>query len=283
MSVAIAAGVFVSCNIIDDQDYEAIKALVLSDDVWFDAGSPNDSTVNQPSSAPLTMATADSLWWWVRNMGTPDTPDVFVDIVGDSGHVEWVRNNNGTLISFPYLHDTVNVAYIDTWMKEFSEEASIRAIFRRTGTRRDDNHGWELEKVSCAAGNSNETNTITIDSVNVRAVDGDPDVTIVDPLNTYFDVDELTAFNSAESVTVTLYTNNENTVAFLHTIVAIWPTRTPFENMGGGVHQGTWTVQLLQNVPRFAIFDVMHESSLWDDEYGYDYAGVLFPYTISNQ
>ena len=42
MSVAIAAGVFVSCNIIDDEDYEAIKALVLSDEVWFDAGSPND-------------------------------------------------------------------------------------------------------------------------------------------------------------------------------------------------------------------------------------------------
>ena len=217
-------------------------------------------------------------------MGTPDTPDVFVDIVGDSGHVEWVRNNNGTLISFPYLYDdTADVVYIDTWMKEFSEEASIRAIFRRTGTRRDDNHGWELEKVSCAVGNSNETNTITIDSINIKAVDGDPDVTLIDPLEIYYDVDDLIAFNSAESVTITLYTNEENTVAFVHTIVGIWPTRTPFENMGGGVHQGTWTVQFVENFTRFAIFDVMHESTLWDDEYGYDYAGVLFPYTISNQ
>lgn len=276
LAVAFIALAFmiVGCD-MTGKDMEAIKELVLADEVWFDAGSPEDKDTSYAS----TMAEADSLWWWIRGgPRTHDTPDIVIDVEGDSGYVEWSRNNYATLIVFPWLEDSV-----DTWMKELSENASVRGIFRQTGAASDPNRGWELEKISCAIGSSNNTNTVSIDKIEIEAVDGDPKVTIEDPLNTFYDVKDLTAFNSAESVTITIYTNSENTVAFLHTIVAIWPIRTPFENMGGGVHQGTWQVQLLENVPRFAIFDVMHESTLWDEEYAYDYSGVLFPYTIKNE
>ncbi len=275
LAVAFVAIAFmiVGCN-IEDKDIDAIEELVLSDEVWFDAETPEDSTREQPT---MLMATADSIFWW-RGPQAPDAPDIFVDPVGDSGYVEWSRHSTGNVNIFAFLPDTGWVH----WDKPLGETSEIRGIFRRTGAAADSNRGWVLEKISCAVGKS-DNGTITIDSIHIEAVDGDPKVTIEDPLNTFYDVKDLTAFNSAESVTVTLYTNSENTVAFLHTIVAIWPIRTPFENMGGGVHQGTWRVQLLEHVPRFAIFDVMHESTLWDEDYAYDYSGVLFPYTIKNE
>ena len=270
------AFMIVGCD-IEGKDIDAIEELVLADEVWFDAGSPEDKDTSYAS----TMVEADSLWWWIRGgPRTHDTADVFVDVVGDSGYVEWSRNNYASLIVFPWISDDT---IPQSWIKDLSEKTEIHGIFRRTGTASEDDRGWELEKISCAVGASNNTNTVSIDKIEIEAVDGDPKVTIEDPLNTFYDVKDLVAFNSAESVTVTLYTNSENTVVFLHTIVAIWPIRTPFENMGGGIHQGTWRVQLLEHVPRFAIFDVMHESTLWDEDYAYDYSGVLFPYTIKNE
>jgi hypothetical protein len=274
--VAIAlAFMIVGCD-MEGKDIDAIGELVLADEVWFDAGSPEDKDTSYAS----VMAEADSLWWWIRGPQEHDDPIIDVYVDGDSAYVEWSRNNSGSIIVFPWVgDDTVP----ETWIKDLSENAKIRGIYRRTGEVSDENRGWELEKISCAIGSSNDTNAVSIDKIEIEAVDGDPKVTIEDPLNTFYDVKDLVAFNSAESVTITIYTNSENTVAFLHTIVAIWPIRTPFENMGEGVHQGTWQVQLLEHVPRFAIFDVMHESTLWDEDYAYDYSGVLFPYTIKNE
>jgi len=276
-ALAVFAFATVGCDVVD-KDIEAIKELVLSDEVWFDAGSPEDSSVT-PSGGVL--AAADSLWLWIRGPQTHDTASISIEVVGDSAYVEWSRNNYGSINSFPYIYDEEgDSVYIGFWQKELAESASIRGIYRRTGNPNDSARGWTIEKISCAIGASTGTSSVRIDSIHIKNAGGEYDFTITDPLNTFYDVTDLVAFHSGEEVTVTLYTNDEHTVAFLHTLVFVWPVRTDFENMGGGVHQGTWNVQLLQNIPRFAIFDVMDSMTLYDETYPYDYSGVLFPYTI---
>jgi len=55
--------------------------------------------------------------------------------------------------------------------------------------------------------------------------------------------------------------------------------RAPFEDKGGGVHEGVWKAQLVP-FPRFAIFDLMETSTIWSEDGVYDFHGILFPYTI---
>lgn len=254
----------------EETDEEAIESLILSDTIWFDVNTKVDSTSTSSSAGRDT-----TIVWW-RGAQTHNDPTIEINIVGDSAWVSWQRSNYGHLYSFAQW-DTLPWVL---WTKQLSETAQICATFLRTGTTSDENRGWQLHSISLAYGESDSVNTVRIDSLRIESLSY-PDLVIDDPLNTFYRVDSLLTFTSGESVTLTLYTNVADGHAFLHSFILAWPyyVRLAFTNQGEGVYQGTWNAQIIA-VPRFAIFDLLSNSTLYTSEDVYDFNGWLLPYTI---
>ncbi len=256
------------------QDVEAdkgsITGLIESDTIWFSASTKVDSTSRAPENFWDTLI----VWW--RGAQTHDQPVVSIEVTGDSAWVSWSRSNFGSIYSLAYPDS--GQAWV-LWTKALSEKAEIRATFLREGSTGDDDRGWKLNSISLASGKS-ATNTVRVDSLRIKS-SLYPNLLIKDPLNTYYRVDSLIAFKPGEAVTVTLYTNEPNGHAFLHTFILAWPfyIRLPFTRKTGGVYEGTWNAQLVAT-PRFAIFDLMPHSTLYTPSGAYDFNGWLFPYQI---
>lgn len=255
----------------EETDEEVIESLIMSDTIWFNANTTVDSTSTSSSASRDT-----TIVWW-RGVQTHNDPTIEINIVGDSAWVSWQRSNYGHLYSLAKW-DTLPWVL---WTKQLSETAQICATFLRTGTTSDENRGWQIHSISLAYGESDSVNTVRIDSLRIESLSY-PDLVIDDPLNTFYRVDSLLTFTSGESVTLTLYTNVIDGHAFLHSFILAWPyyVRLPFTNQGEGVYQGTWNAQIIA-VPRFAIFDVLSNSTLYTSEDIYDFNGWLLPYTIS--
>ncbi len=268
--IAVLALAVIVSQCAKETDEDAIRDLIAADTVWFNPNSEVDSTSSDADQDTIV------IWW--RGQQTHDEPIIDIQIVEDSAWVSFSRGNFGYFYS---------LARIDTmpwvlWTKDLSETAEIRATFLRTGTEDDEYRGWELHTISLAYGVSNTVNTVAIDSIRISCLSY-PDLVITDPLNTYYDVQNLITFQSLEDVTVTLYTNVADGHAFLHTFIVALPyyVRLPFENMGNGVYEGTWDAQLVP-FPRFAIFDVMPHSTIYSPDGSYDFNGWLLPYNITN-
>jgi hypothetical protein len=267
--VVLALAVIIS-QCAKETDEDAIKDLIEADTVWFNPNSQVDSTSNDEDQDTVVV-------WW-RGAQTHDDPIIEIQITGDSAWVSFSRGNFGHFYSLARI-DTMPLVL---WDKNLAETAEIRATFLRTGSEDDEYCGWELNTLSLAFGVSNTVNTVQIDSIRVATLTDAVDLLIVDPLNTYFDVDSLMTFQSGEQITLTLYTNVEDGHAFLHTFILAFPfyIRLPFENLGEGIYQGTWHAQLVA-IPRFAIFDLMPHSTIYTPDQPYDFNGWLLPYTIS--
>ena len=253
-----------------ETDEDAIIDLIEADTVWFNPNTEVDSTSDDKDQDTVV------IWW--RGQQTHDDPIIDIQIVDDSA---WVSFNRG---NFGYFY---SLAQIDTmpwvlWTKNLSERAEVRATFLRTGTEDNEYRGWTLHTISLAYGLSTPVDTVRVDSVRISCLSY-PDLLITDPLNTYYDVEDLITFQALEDVTVTLYTNVTDGHAFLHTFILAWPyyVRLPFENMGNGVYEGTWDAQIVA-VPRFAIFDVMPHSTIYTPDGLYEFCGWLLPYNIEN-
>lgn len=255
----------------EETDEEVIESLIMSDTIWFNANTTVDSTSTSSSASRDT-----TIVWW-RGVQTHNDPTIEINIVGDSAWVSWQRSNYGDLYSLAKW-DTLPWVL---WTKQLSETAQICATFLRTGTTSDENRGWQIHSISLAYGESDSVNTVRVDSLRIESLSY-PDLVIDDPLNTFYRVDSLLTFTSGESVTLTLYTNVIDGHAFLHSFILAWPyyVRLPFTNQGEGVYQGTWNAQIIA-VPRFAIFDLLSNSTLYTSEDIYDFNGWLLPYTIS--
>lgn len=251
-------------------DEDAIRSLIMADSIWFNANTQVDST----SGTYLGGRDTTIVWW--RSAQTHSGLTIEIDIVEDSAWVSWQRINSGYLHTLAGWDDTLVL-----WTKNLEETAQIRATFLRTGDVSDEHRGWELHSISLAYGESNQVNTVRIDSVRINSTSY-PDVVIIDPLNTFYFLDDLITFDPGESVTLTVYTNVADGHAFLHTFILAWPfyVRLNFANLGEGVYQGTWNAQLVA-VPRFAIFDLLSHSTLYTSEDIYDFNGWLLPYNIS--
>ncbi len=269
---SVAVMFMVSCQKADPEaDKAAVQALVERDSVWFSANTEmGDST----SGGFVDGDTA--VFWW-RGTQTHDEPNLTIEVVGDSAWVDWSRHNYG---DFYVLANLPTDDSLVLWTKDLVETARLRGVFTREGQTGDDDRGWKLNKVSLAYGRSDSAQTVLIDSMKIESATVG-ELVIVDPLNTYYGLEDLVWFTPGEEVTLTLYTDTEEGVAFLHTFVLIWPfyVRVPFTDEGGGVYSGTWHAQLLP-FPRFAILDLMTRSTIYNPEAAYDFNGWLFPYTI---
>jgi hypothetical protein len=251
-----------------ETDEDAIRDLIEADSVYFNTGTEGDS-----ASGEYSLNRDTTIVWW-RGPQTHSQPTIEINIVEDSAWVSWSRDNYGHL----WILKTDSIPWLD-WSKTLSETAELRATFLRTGTEDDEYRGWELHSISLAYGVSNPTSTVNIDSVHINS-SAHPNLWIIDPLNTYFDIDNLITFQPGEPVEITLYTNVTDGHAFLHTFLGILPVRLPFTYEGEGVYNGTWNAQLVA-IPRFAIFDLMPHSTLYTSDGAYDFNGWLLPYMIS--
>lgn len=264
--VVLALAVVIS-QCAKETDEDAIRDLIEADTIWF---NPN----TEVDSAGGSYATRDTTIGWLRGPQTHSAPVIDISIVEDSAWVSWQRHNYGHLYVFAAWPDTLVL-----WTKNLEETAAINATFLRTGTEDDEYRGWELNTISLAYGVSDSVNTVRIDSVVINSTTYDH-LVITDPLDTFFDLDNLITFASGEAVTITLYTNVDDGHAYLHTFVGILYVRVPFTPQGDGVYQGTWNAQLIP-APRFVIFDLMPHSTLYTSEGPYDFNGWLLPYMIS--
>ncbi len=262
--------IMVSCKKQDiAADKAAIMALVEKDTVHFNPVTAHDSTTGGYFSAGDT-----AVFWW-RGPQTHDTAVITVDVKGDSAWVKWSRHNFG---NFHILIKPPDTSLL-LWNKRLVETVRICALFRREGKESDADRGWRIKKISLATGTSDSVNTVRIDSVLIQS--SLRRLMIWEPLNTFFPVDSLFSFTPGEEVTITLYTNAEDGLAFLHTFVLIFPfyVRVPFEYQGNGVFRGTWRAQYLPT-KRFAIFDLLERATIYSPDAPYNFNGWLFPYQI---
>jgi len=260
----------------EEKDKEAIMTLIQQDSVWFNVNTEVDSTGEETL---LLSEDSVTIIWWRSKQTHPDT-NINITVENDSAYVEWERTNVGKLNIWAY---TVSDSSWHFWQKDVNETARLNAIFLRTGDVSDENRGWELKKISCAWGQSNEQSTVFIDSVKIES-ESNPSLVIKDPLSTFYDVDSLVTFKPAEEVKITLYTHGSESRAFLHTFILVWPfyVRTRFTPKEEGVHEGTWHAQLIE-FPRYAIFDLLNYNTLYTEEGKYDFNGWLLPYTIAKE
>lgn len=253
-----------------EKDRAAIRSLVEQDTVHFNTATSHDSTTG---GGYFTLG--DTLVFWWRGPQTHDQPVVEVNVVGDSAWVRWSRHNFGKFHILVKPPDTTLLL----WNKDLVETVHLAAIFRRDGRESDTDRGWRLKKISLATGASDSTSTVRIDSLRIHS--SLRELVVKDPLNTFFPVDSLFSFTPGEEVTVTLYTNATEGLAFLHTFVLFWPfyVRVPFNNLGDGVFQGVWHAQLVPSF-RFAIFDLITRSTVYSPDAPYDFNGWLFCYQV---
>ena len=268
--VVIAGLAFVaSCDKSDPvADAAAIRELVAADTTHFQSGTAGDSAENP---VPLDDTTI-GLWWRGPQTHDPQAT-IEVNVSGDSAWVGWHQSNYGELIHWVKTSDSTSVR----WIKELTERVQLNAVFRREGGVAESDRGWVLERFSLAHGKSDTTNTAHIDSLRIASTLRN--VLIVDPLNTYYLLDSLVTFNPGEQLTITLYTNKPDGLAFLHAFWGVLLVRMPFTHQGDGVFSGVWNAQVIPGF-RFAIFDLITEATLLDPVAPYDHNGWLFPYAI---
>jgi hypothetical protein len=276
-SLVILVLMFMQCKKQDiEADKTAVRQAVINDNNWFNSSTTTDST----HDTTYVKFGKDTLLLWWRGVQTHNAPTINIDVVGDSALVDWSRHNYGDLNLLIKVPDTS----WQLWVKKVYETTRVRGIFRRAGDTNDSLRGWILQKISLATGVSDSVNSVKIDSLRIQSP-SNPNLLINDPINSFYRIDSLPKFHSAESVTVTIYTNATDGNAFLHTFIFIWPwyLRVPFDNLGNGVYTGTWRAQIVE-FPRFAIFDLMSHQTLFAPAgtYGYDFSGWLFPYQIKN-
>ncbi len=258
-----------ACKVADPEaDATAVRGLVEEDTTYFKAGTEGDSA----EETGLLDDTTVGLWW--RGPQTHDPqPTIDVEVAGDSAWVGWHQSNYGELIHWAKTSDTTS----ERWTKALTERVQLNAVFMREGQDTDIDRGWRLKRISLVSGNSDTTSTVRIDSLRIQS--SIRDITIVDPLNTYYVLDSLVEFTPAEQLTFTMYTNATEGRAFLHAFWGWLLLRLPFQHQGDGVYSGVWNAQIIPGF-RFAIFDLMTESTLLDPTAPYDYRGWLLPYRI---
>lgn len=270
--LALAVGTLVvSCVKADPEaDKAAIRGLVEEDTVHFKGSTAGDSAENGSFLDDTTVG-----FWWRGPQTHDPQATIEVEVTGDSAWVGWHQSNYGEFIHWARTDTNIYTK----WTKELVERVQVNAIFKRDAEETAEDRGWVFKRISLASGWSDTANTVRIDSLHIHS--SLRDVMIRNPLENYYRLDSLVTFTPLEQLTITLYTNIPEGRAFLHTWVGFWPVRPEFQHEGDGVYTGTWNAQLFPGF-RFAIFDLITESTLLDPAAPYDYCGWLFPYEVRN-
>ncbi len=263
----------------EQTDEGAIREFISGSD-WFKltnhyegeaVSDSGDTTTTLGKIVPDTL----TVLWGREITGHPNS-HVTIDITGDSAFVSWEINTVGYFHIVRKLPDTL--VHIK---KPLSQTDLLYAIFKRRGEGNLPHRGWELTKISGAEGTSDSVCTVEILSVNIQS-QSYPDTTIEDPLE-LFDIRDVFTFQTEEEVKLTVETNGEPAKLFLHIFTHHWPWhfRIPFQKEEGGTFIATWRVQRIPAV-RFAVFDLLHYDTIYDDNYPYDFNGWLFPYVTKS-
>ncbi|RKX70964.1 hypothetical protein DRP53_03095 [candidate division WOR-3 bacterium] len=270
--------VLLLCTSGVEKDKEALKDYIAGDTILFNTTTHFEGRAVSDSGDTLPPSTFDTLntVLWGREITSHPEPEIEIEINGDSAYVIYTGHNLGTIDLFYMLPDS---SY-KLLKKLLSETFEIRAIFKRLGNTDDEYRGWKLTNISGSIGQSDSVATVKIDSIRITTSTTKIDTLITDPM-TIIDTANVMVFKPLEEVTITVYTNTLDAKLFLHTFILIWPyhIRIPFTNNGDGSYTGTWHVQLIPSI-RFAIFDMLHWDTLYDDNYSYDFMGWLIPYII---
>lgn len=231
---------------------------------YFDLGSfLGDAPGPEPSHpSPIELAPIVDLDGWHREADTT-TPHVTVtidrDAEPDAAHVVATADIAGTLYLIGKLEGAGNAS---EYPKPFGDHAERHAAFVRNGSR------WELEGISHVNVTSQSPgveNTVRIDSVRIAAEGLAPIVII--GWHEHADLADMLAVPAGVDVTVTVYTNGVDALAYLHSggRNGVPKFRRPIPSLGGGVFEGTWTTPTIPGVYHAAM-DVLQEQTLMDSD-----------------
>ena len=248
-----------------ETDEGAIKGLVASSE-WFNADDHFEGGADSSGalSAPI------SPFAWGRERTQPIQRTITINQVGDSAHVTVNGKVIGILHIWAFPADTDTVMNIQ---KPLEVDYSRTAIFKKTGEDVDDYRGWVLVKISGANVVSTPTFTVRMDSVHLMGAN--LDTTLTDP-TTLFDITNALSFTPGDSVDVTVYTNDNTALVYLHPFRL--GGREKFKNNGDGSYSGTWVIPSV-DIHRVA-FDLIQWETLYDDSYDHDSNIWVYPYKV---
>lgn len=213
--------------------------------------------------------------WW-RQLVSVEGINISINIENDSAYVVFGGEVSGILHLFVY--DTIPPDTIIHYPKDLNDNIIRYAIFKRY-TDSLGYRGWRLENLSGVEIMS-DPNTVGIDSIRIECMNY-PDTVITDPLNLVKRRNILT-FDPEVEVTLTIY-STDDTYAFFHARARRFGHRGwwrwEFDEVESGVWSGTWITPRLPGV-RMAAFDILHKSTLDDNQYQYDSNAWVFPYII---
>ena len=296
MALLIALVSFIGCGKDQaseaEQDDVAIRSFIAGDTLWFNPDQHYEDSATNDSGGGIGSLGPGSgmagifgdiipLCWGRQVLGHPN-PQVTIEINGDSAYIAWEIHNVGYFNIYAWDPDSGTSGDWVSIKKALSETIRISAFFQRTGEPGDPYRGWDLYAISGAWGTSEPegSRTVTIDSLRIECTTY-PDTVFSTPLCITPILQTLT-FAPGETVILTVYSNDPEAKVFFHVFRNTWPfhIRIPFTyNNNDGSYTGTWNAELIPAV-RIAVFDMMHKSTLEDDEYVYDSNGWLFFYLV---
>lgn len=267
-----------------ETDLEAIQWLIGENPRYFNTESHYGD--EDTTGGSFGICTPVIPYFWYREVDPEPTIHVDIDIVGDSAFVAWTGEFTGTFHLF--ASDTFPPDTIVTYLKDFQDDGTRYAIFRRLYPADDDpelRRGWRLSMISGAEIIS-DGNTVTIDSVRLNCPSY-TDTLITDPL-ALFAKEDIVTLAPEERCSLTVYTNTGN-YEVDHVFLHSWRRdiehhRHRFTYLGDGVFTGVWYApshtQDAIRIVHHCAFDMIDKQTLEDDTEPYDANGWLFPYLV---
>lgn len=269
-----------------DSDEEAIKALILENEDYFESAGINDEGA-QPLAYSVdgfgkTANLIDPLRFGRK--GKFELEHFSVDMINDSTAMATiVKSFNGNFLILA-ADTTDSIAAGKLYTKEMENEIVKHAIFKKVGNHQDRRKNWRLKRVSGSETKSPET-TLSFESVTVLNSDGQEWI-IDNPLEFIRDLENIPTLQPGDSVTVFAKIGNSSpylekpgeTVSLRYRNYR--KTRrarkglhddgvAPDVTAGDGIYSGQWKVGQRRGIYH-AFVDAIDNGTIYDDQLPYN-------------